>query len=83
MHTTKRRLITFFLAALLLFSCPTIAFANSPPPEPWYTFLLTNLPEGTVYVDLLIRLKDTDPMYVDLVTENVPETFAEDADILT
>jgi hypothetical protein len=34
-----------------------------------------------VYVDLLILLTDTDPMYVDLVAENVPETFAADADI--
>lgn len=83
MHATKRRLITFFLAALLMLSFPTAASANSPPPSPWYTFVMTNLPEGTVYVDLLIRMQDTDPMYVDLVTENVPENFADNAGILS
>ena len=34
---------------------PIAASANSPPPEPWYSFVVTNLPKGTVYVDLLIR----------------------------
>lgn len=78
-----RRCAAALLLVLLLAAWfPVTVSANSPPPSPWYTFVVSNLPEGTVYVDLLIRLQETDANYVEL-EENLPGIFSEDADIIT
>lgn len=73
------------LLALVLILCilPLHASANSPGVAPYYTIAMSNLPEGTVYVDMLIKLPETDEKYVDLVKENLPETFGDNAQIIT
>jgi len=79
----KRRLLAlFFTVLLMLGALPLTAYANSPEPAPYYTFYLTNLPAGTEYVDLLIHLPESDEMYTQLITENIPKSFSQDAGIL-
>lgn len=71
------------MIALMLTVIPLPVSANSPMPMPWYDFVLSNIPEGTVYVDLLIRLPESDPMYTQLNREQLPAGFSEDAQIIT
>ncbi len=83
MNRNKRMSVLLLAVVLLLCILPLPASANSPGACPWYEIELSNLPEGTANVDLLIKLKKTDKKYVDLVEENLPETFDENAQIIT
>ena len=81
--TVKRSVSMILIMIALLCLLPLSVSANSAPPIPWYLFDFTNLPEGTKYVDLLIRLPEDDIHYIPLVSENLPEGFSEDAPIVT
>lgn len=83
MEKKSRLIILLVTLVLMLGWMPVQVFANSPEPTPFYTFYLTNLPEGAEYVDLLIRLPETDEMYVALNSGNIPDQFAQDAQILS
>ena len=78
----KRKFSLLLVLVLLFCAFPVTASANSPPPFPWYWFELTNLPEGTVYVDMLVKLPEEDSHYTSLVTENLPDGFSPDAPIV-
>lgn len=78
----KRKLSVLLVFVLLICALPVTVFANSPAPFPWYWFKLTNLPEGTQYVDMLIKLPEEDSRYAPLVSDNLPDTFATDAPIV-
>jgi len=79
----KRCVVCLLTMIVMLMLLPLPVSANSPMPKPWYDFVLSNLPEGTVYVDLLIPLPESDPMYTALNTENIPDGFSKQAQILT
>ena len=57
--------------------------ANSPPPKDWFDVQFSNLPEGTVYLDLLVYLPESDPYYTPLEEANLPEGISPDAQIVT
>ncbi len=79
----RNRLPVLFLAFVLALTVlPISVSANSPAPSPWYTFVISDYPQGTVYVDILIKLPESDPQYQELVTENVPDGFPLDAEII-
>lgn len=79
----KRSVLTMLLALVLMLPLlPVEVSANSPAPAPEFTFFVSDVPEGTVYVDLLIYLPKTDPHYQELVSGNLPEGFPEDAQII-
>lgn len=83
MKRTKR-MTALLLAAVCLFSfLPVTVQANSPPPAPYYVFELSGLPEGTVYVDLLIKLPESAPEYVALEKSNLPKGFSPESEIVT
>ena len=77
-----RKMTRFLLSVLLLLILPISVSANGPAPDPWYQFQLSNLPEGTVYVDLLIYLPESDPMYEKLVSANLTEEISEESEII-
>lgn len=78
----KRAACLIVILLILISVLPITVFANSPPPYPVYRFELTNLPEGTQYVDMLIKLPTDDSKYVPLVYENLPDGFSENAQIV-
>lgn len=82
MKANKRFLSLFLLLSLLVVILPITASANSPAPSPVCVFGLSNLPQGTVYVDLLIPLDSTDFNYVALVEENLTEGISVDSEIV-
>lgn len=70
--------VSFIFILVLL---PVTVSANSPPPSFWYSVQLENLPEGTVYVDMLIPLETSDPFYSELEENNLPAAFSKSAEI--
>ena len=73
--------IVCVMLVLLLLPATVHAEEISEPalqPTPWFTFYCENLPEGTAYVDLLIYLPETDPLYA---SGGVPEYFSDDCEI--
>ncbi len=79
-----KRVLVFLSVLLLLFSVSAVtASANGPAPSPWYNFYFINLPEDTVYVDLLIYLPESDPMFVEVNERNIPDSFSPYAQILS
>ena len=78
----KRKFSLLLVLVLLFCALPVTVSANGMPPFPWYWFELSNLPEGTQYVDMLVKLPQEDSRYVPLVPENLPDAFSEDAPIL-
>lgn len=68
---------------LVLFAFPVSASANGPAPMMEYYIYLFRLPEGTVYVDLLIPMEKEDPCYTDLVSENLPKGITPQSQIVT
>lgn len=79
-----RKLSASLLALVLILAVlPLSASANSPEVPPWYDFELTNLPQGTAYVDLLIHLPINDDKYVPLEKTNIPYQWPETAQIIT
>lgn len=80
----QKRLAVLCLAMILLAAAlPLEASANGPVPARWYEIQLSCLPEGTVYVDLLLPLAENDPMYTELVAGNLPEGFTAQSEIVT
>lgn len=69
--------LSVIAVALVCLCCllPFSVYANSAPPIPYYEFILTGLPKDAVYADLLIKLPESDPDYVALVSANLPDAF--------
>ena len=82
MHRVQKLTALFLALALLLCLITVTAFANGPAIAPFFYIKLQNLPEGTVYVDLLIPLEKNDAMYTPLEQKNLPEGFSPDAPIV-
>ena len=78
----KRLSVMVGMLVFLFCFLPITAYANSAPPRPYYVFTITDLPKKVVYVDLLMMLDEKDPDYVELVSENLPDTFSEYSDIV-
>lgn len=79
-----RRIFACLLAAVWIMGVlPLTASANSPGISPWDVFSFENLPEGTVYVDLLIPISEKDPKYTALMEGNLPGNWSESTPIVT
>lgn len=79
----KKRFLSIAVVLIVVFLFPLNVYANSPPPSPWYIFILSDIPKEAVYADLLIELNEFDPHYESLVSDNMPDTFTEHAEILS
>lgn len=78
------RILSVILAAMVLLCiAPLRVSANSPGPSIGICFVLTGLPKDTVYVDLLIQLPDSDPLYVDLVEDNLSGGITAQSEIVS
>ena len=65
------RLIICFV--FLVFSVPFNVSANAPPPSPWLSFYLKNLPSNIVNADLLIEINPSNPRYVSVNMQNLEQ----------
>ena len=83
MEKRNRLLAVILILVLVLGTLPLTAAANSPGPSIGICFVLTDLPKDTVYVDLLIQLPDSDPMYVDLVEDNLSGSITAQSEIVS
>lgn len=79
----KRYLCFLLLLTVFLVALPMSVSANAPASAVEYYIYLTELPEGTVYVDLLIPMERSDPHYTDLVVQNLPEGITPESQIVT
>lgn len=79
----KKSIIMILLIALMVAVLPIPVLANAPGIGPMFLFRFENLPAGTKYVDMLIKLPENDECYLPLVKDNVPEGFSMDAPILS
>lgn len=78
MKRVSTKALACVLLLLLLCALPVQAFANAPGPAAHMTVVLSDLPEGTAYVDLLIKIDQTHKNYV----EYVPAPDGPDAHVL-
>ena len=78
----KKSIIVILLIALIVVILPIPVLANAPGIGPMFLFQFKNLPAGTKYVDMLIKLPESDECYVPLVQDNLPKEFSMDAPIL-
>ena len=79
----RRRLFAVLALVCMLLCLPLPVSANSPPPKDCIDVQFSNLPEGTVYLDLLVYLPESDPYYTPLEEANLPEGISPDAQIVT
>ena len=74
----------FALLIILIFACllPLSVSANAPMPADSLTVEISNIPDGAVYADLLIKIDQDDPNYIDAQksaygnTADVPQEIA-------
>lgn len=74
MKNIKKVLFTFALLSLFVFSFPLPVSANSPAPADRLIVVISDLPDGAVYADLLIKIDADDSNYTDFN----PNPFADD-----
>lgn len=65
MKRLRELLIVFALASVFIFSFALPVSANAPAPADHLTAVLSNLPKDAVYADLLIKIREDDPNFVD------------------
>lgn len=65
MNRYKKLFLSIVLLFVVSFSLPVVASANSPAPAYHLTAILSNLPDNAVYADLLIKIEEKDPLFVD------------------
>ena len=65
MKNAKKLLLTFVFAVLFFCLFSISAFANSPPIHDYFKLSVLNAPENVMYADLLIKIDETDPKYVE------------------
>ena len=76
----KRICSALLMLTLLMCILPVTAFARPMPIG--FTLTCENLPQGTVFVDLLIKLPTDDPMYQPADPETYPQGITADSQIL-
>lgn len=65
MNKYKKLFLIVVLLFVASFSLPVSVSANAPVPVDHLTAILSNLPDNAVYADLLIKIDENDPQYVD------------------
>lgn len=61
----KKLFFVFIIVSLLVFSSVPPVFANAPMPADHLTVVLSNIPDDVMYADLLIKISNDDPNFVD------------------
>lgn len=65
MNKFKKSFSIIILLFIIAFSVPIEVFANAPAPAEHLTVVLSNMPDDVVYADLLVKISEDDPNFVD------------------
>ena len=60
-----KKFFIFLFTLVLVYMVPFSASANAPMPADSLEVCISNLPEGAVYADLLIKIDENDPNYIE------------------
>lgn len=79
----KKLFFAFVIVSILVFSSALPVFANAPAPANHLMVVLSNLPDDAVYADLLIRISQDDPNFVDFQSNNYSDSVSKSSEIVS
>jgi hypothetical protein len=83
MKKLKKLFFVFIIVYILVFSSALPVFANAPMPADHLTVVLSNLPDDAVYVDLLVKINQDDPNFVDFQSNNYSDSVSKSSEIVS
>lgn len=78
----KKLFFVVVLVTILAFSFVLPVFANAPMPADHLTVVLSNLPDDAVYVDLLVKISQDDPNFVDFQSNDYSDSVSKSSEIV-
>ena len=79
----KKLFFAFVIVSILVFSSALPVFANAPAPANHLMVVLSNLPDDAVYADLLVRISQDDPNFVDFQSNNYADSVSKSSEIVS
>ena len=83
MTNLKKLFFVFVIVSILVFSSALPVFANAPMPADHLTVVLSYLPDDAVYVDLLVKINQDDPNFVDFQSNNYSDSVSKSSEIVS
>ena len=83
MKKLKKLFFVFIIVYILVFSSALPVFANAPMPADHLKVVLSNLPDDAVYVDLLVKINQDDPNFVDFQSNNYSDSVSKASEIVS
>lgn len=83
MKNLKKLFFIVVIVNILASSFVLPVFANAPMPADHLTVVLSNLPDDAVYVDLLVKINQDDPNFVDFQSNNYSDSVSKSSEIVS
>ena len=83
MKNLKKLFFIVVIVTVLASSFVLPVFANAPMPADHLTIVLSNLPDDAVYVDLLVKINQDDPNFVDFQSNNYSDSVSKSSEIVS
>ena len=83
MKNLKKLFFIVVIVTILASSFVLPVFANAPMPAYHLTVVLSNLPDDAVYVDLLVKINQDDPNFVDFQSNNYSDSVSKSSEIVS
>ena len=83
MKNLKKLFFIVVIVTILASSFVLPVFANAPMPADHLTVVLSNLPDDAVYVDLLVKINQDDPNFVDFQSNNYSDSVSKASEIVS
>ena len=83
MKDLKKLFFIVVIVTILASSFVLPVFANAPMPADHLTVVLSNLPDDAVYVDLLVKINQDDPNFVDFQSNNYADSASKSSEIVS
>lgn len=83
MKNLKKLFFIVVIVTILASSFVLPVFANAPMPADHLTVVLSNLPDDAVYVDLLVKINQDDPNFVDFQSNNYSDSVSKSSEIVS
>lgn len=83
MKNLKKLFFIVVIVTILASSFVLPVFANAPMPADHLTVVLSNLPDDAVYVDLLVKINQDDPNFMDFQSNNYSDSVSKSSEIVS